>query len=52
MASARIWKPGPALSLLATGPLLAVALVGSLAAAPTACPKRSMSTGSLHQQAA
>lgn len=36
MASARICKPGPPLSLLATGPLLAVSLVGSLAAAPTA----------------
>lgn len=32
MASARICKPGPSLSLIATGPLLAVAL----AAAPTA----------------
>jgi hypothetical protein len=36
MANARICKPGPPLSLLATGPLLAVSLVGSLAAAPTA----------------
>ena len=36
MASARICKPRPPLPLLATGPLLAVALVGSLAAAPTA----------------
>jgi hypothetical protein len=36
MARARICKPGPALPLLAIGPLLAAALVGSLAAAPTA----------------
>jgi hypothetical protein len=36
MASARISTPGPSLSLLATVPLLAVALGGSLAAAPTA----------------
>src|ERR1700758_1939439 len=36
MASARICKPGQPLSLLATSPLLAVALVGSLAGGPTA----------------
>ena len=36
MASARICKPGRPLSLLATGPLVSVALVGSPAAAPTA----------------
>lgn len=36
MARARIGNPGPPRSLLAAGPLLAVTLVGSLAAAPTA----------------